>query len=668
MRNLYKFQMLLAFLLMITVAGAKAQVQTARQVSMIPNSKGYYEYLPQGYNTGSETYPLILFIHGMGELGNAGTSLSRAIANGPGKLINQGVFPTSFTVNGQTFRFIVLSPQFVTWPTVTDIDNIITYAIRNYRVNVNRIYLTGLSMGGALAWEYPGNNSTFANRIAATVPICGASWPDVGRSKIIATANLPVWATHNSGDGMGPASYTSDYVKHINSFNPTPRAKATIFQAAGHDAWTKTYDINFRENGMNIYEWMLQYQRNGTTPPPANLPPVARAGADVTITLPVNSVSLNGSSSSDPDGTISTYNWSKTAGPSSFTFSTTTTANPSVTNLVAGTYTFRLTVTDSKGATATDDINVTVNPAVTTPPPVTGGGTTGSQRVLIDFGLTATGTDQWGKYWNSVSNVQPGVRLTNAKTTTNTATTIGLEVINRIDGTFGTNGPGTNGGNTIGVVGDYPANATSDFAFAHQSTTSGKWRIYGLNAQKYYTIKFWGAKSSSIDYTIQIKRSDETVWREYSASNNTNANNAAVFSFSGKSDVSFDIRTKSGSNGFGYINVVDITSADAPTNIPPSTGTGDGTVEPQDPVSVLSIYPNPVGSTLILGVNNTYTGKLLIQIVDMKTGAIKQELNSNKAQTGAIQISIPLTNVPSGTYLARVWQGFKAEKAQFIKP
>lgn len=99
----------------------------------------------------------------------------------------------------------------------------------------------------------------------------------------------------------------------------------------------------------------------GTTPPTStNNPPVANAGSDIAITLPTNTVNLNGSASSDSDGKIVTYAWTKTAGPSQFQITTTGSVTTSVTGLAAGVYVFRLTVTDDKGATASDDVTVTV--------------------------------------------------------------------------------------------------------------------------------------------------------------------------------------------------------------------------------------------------------------------------------------------------------------------
>ena len=92
-----------------------------------------------------------------------------------------------------------------------------------------------------------------------------------------------------------------------------------------------------------------------------NKPPIAVAGPDQVITLPTDSVSLDGSASSDPDGTISVWLWKKISGPASFSIGNSSTANAKAKNLVAGTYKFELIVTDDKGASAKDTLQVIVN-------------------------------------------------------------------------------------------------------------------------------------------------------------------------------------------------------------------------------------------------------------------------------------------------------------------
>ena len=73
----------------------------------------------------------------------------------------------------------------------------------------------------------------------------------------------------------------------------------------------------------------------------ANIPPVADAGLDQTITLPVNIVTLSGSGS-DADGTIATYNWTKISGPAIYTIVNPGSAATDITGLVQGVYQFQL--------------------------------------------------------------------------------------------------------------------------------------------------------------------------------------------------------------------------------------------------------------------------------------------------------------------------------------
>jgi lysophospholipase L1-like esterase len=126
----------------------------------------------------------------------------------------------------------------------------------------------------------------------------------------------------------------------------------TINLAAG----TQTIRLLSTSNlGWNI-NWL---EIKSATIVAANQSPLANAGADKTITLPANSVTLSGSGS-DPDGSIASYAWSKVSGGAA-TINSPSTASTTVSGLAQGSYIFRLTVTDNAGATAFDDVLVTVN-------------------------------------------------------------------------------------------------------------------------------------------------------------------------------------------------------------------------------------------------------------------------------------------------------------------
>jgi hypothetical protein len=151
-----------------------------------------------------------------------------------------------------------------------------------------------------------------------------------------------------------------------------------------------------------------------------NKPPIAAAGPDVIITLPTDSVLLDGSKSSDPDGTISTWQWTKISGPASFHITHMDSAKTFVKNLVAGTYQFVLTVTDDKGASASDTVQAIVqDPALPNHPPVACAGT--DQTITLPAssatldGSCSTDSDQniTGYAWAKISGPSSG-NITNA--------------------------------------------------------------------------------------------------------------------------------------------------------------------------------------------------------------------------------------------------------------
>jgi hypothetical protein len=264
-----------------------AQTMTPKYISTGPNSNGFYEYLPAGYSVGNgKKYPLLVYLAGEGELGNGGSQLPTMLDHGPANVINEGNWPGSFTVNGKTFSFVVISPQFVNVPGDGDIDDVINYAVAHYQVDTGRIYLTGFSLGGNVLWTYISNWQP-ARRLAAVVPIAaGQMYTGMNGATVVALSNLPVLATSNEWDEMVPSSYTVQAVNNINSVTPhcNPPAWDTLFPDSGHEGWTKTYDPNTKlRYGLNMYQWMLQYSRDPgdtlpTPPPPPPTPqPVALA-------------------------------------------------------------------------------------------------------------------------------------------------------------------------------------------------------------------------------------------------------------------------------------------------------------------------------------------------------------------------------------------------------
>lgn len=417
------FGVILSLMVLSLVTYAQGN-QTA--ISVPVNSSGSQNlqallHKPNDYSSTSTSYPLVIFLHGAGEAGN---SLSRIYNNsgagGPAYFIAQNQWPSSFTnpSNGQSYKFLVVSPQASGWSTsATQLNYIIKHIVTNYRVDVNRIYITGLSAGGAGVVGYGVNKDletgvaiTPFYQAAAIVPMSAAiSNPPQSYGAAIVANGVRPW-----GFGSTPSDIHGELTfQLINRVNAAQSGYGRFSNYnGGHCCWNTYYNPNYREtiNGrsMNIYEWMLQYSRNGSTPPPSNQSPMANAGSPQIITLPSNSVTVTGSGS-DPDGSISAYAWTKISGPSQFTIASPSQAQTSINNLVQGSYQFQLRVTDNQGATGIANITITVNPAAASnQPPVANAGP--DQNITLpanSVNLNGSGTDPNGSIasyaWTKIS-------------------------------------------------------------------------------------------------------------------------------------------------------------------------------------------------------------------------------------------------------------------------
>jgi len=392
---------------------------------------GAWLHLPDDYSTTKENYPLIIFIHGVGE---GGSDVNAVLRQGLPKLIANGA-KMNFTVGGKLFKFIVISPQFYGgWANEAMIQSVLDDMKARYRVDASRVYLTGLSAGGYGTWNYVASGKQYADNIAAIVPVSPAAI-DVNKlnnfCNTVVAAKVPVWSF--AGGGSGDASFLNNMQKfeqQYNSCNPAVKAISTVVPGSGHEAatWDKAYDATHTYQNPNIYEWMLQYSKGGTTTPPANAAPVANAGQNATITLPVASISLDGSASTDADGTIAAYKWTQISGPSTGVFTAATAAKTTVNALVAGSYVFELTVTDDKGATASARVTITVNAAAAIPPPVVTlansniSVTAPTSSVVLDGSASSAPNSTIASYkWEKISGPAAGALVTSnaAKATVN---------------------------------------------------------------------------------------------------------------------------------------------------------------------------------------------------------------------------------------------------------
>ncbi|MFY1828058.1 PKD domain-containing protein [Myxococcus fulvus] len=253
---------------------------------------GHVVYLPPGYDAGTN-WPIVIFLHGAGERGDGGPNqLKRVRAMGLQSYIDR---------NGKDYPFILVSPQTSTsnyWndqEALDSLDPFIERILSTYKVDRKRVYLTGLSMGGAGTFSYA---STFPSKLAAAIPVCNGGYgSSVARAQAMVNANLPVWGSHAIND---PASYsgTRDWFTRMGEAlgatasvmstytypsraqtaffrqgparwewvdgqtaqdaSGTPPAKPvlfTLFHDGGHSIWDRVYQEP------KVLSWMLAQQR-----------------------------------------------------------------------------------------------------------------------------------------------------------------------------------------------------------------------------------------------------------------------------------------------------------------------------------------------------------------------------------------------------------------------
>jgi hypothetical protein len=229
---------------------------------------------------------------------------------------------------------------------------------------------------------------------------------------------LPLNSINLSGNGSDPDGSITTYAW----------AKVSGPAATLTNANTATLSLNDLLEGTYTFRLTVTDNKSATAfdevnvtvlPQIINQVPLANAGADQTITLPTNSLNLTGSGS-DPDGSISTYAWTKVSGPTA-TITNATSAVVSLSDLLAGTYVFRLTVTDNAGATASDDVTVKVNALAVNQSPVANAGPDRSITLPTNtITLNGSGSDPDGSIatYSWVKTSGPAAILTGAATPT----------------------------------------------------------------------------------------------------------------------------------------------------------------------------------------------------------------------------------------------------------
>lgn len=201
-------------------------------------SLNYLIALPEGYDKENEAVPLLLFLHGAGERGN---NLDLVKKHGPPKMVEKG----------HDFGAIVVSPQCpknTWWTEHTDVLLALIDKIeKEHNVDRDRIYVTGLSMGGYGTFAL---SAAAPQRFAAAVPICGGGT----RTQAKTLSSLPMWVFHGDADKVIPVDESTRMVKAMNQVNGE-HAKLTIYEGVGHNSWDRAY------GDKAMWKWLFEQKR-----------------------------------------------------------------------------------------------------------------------------------------------------------------------------------------------------------------------------------------------------------------------------------------------------------------------------------------------------------------------------------------------------------------------
>ncbi|MGC4075163.1 MAG: alpha/beta hydrolase-fold protein [Nibricoccus sp.] len=251
-----RFARVLAAALIALAACATARAATAadfayRTYTDASGSTPYRIFTPRNYHPAAR-YPLVMFLHGSGERGTNNTSQLNNNANGALVFV-QGPAGTSDTTYETNYPCFMIAPQSTgDWSEAvrrTHLRAIIEGLINEFSIDPDRIYVTGLSMGGAGTWDQLAQNPT---RFAAGVPICG--W---GAGNYAAFKTVPLWVFHSENDPTVGVSGSDDAVNALRNNGGDPIYSR--YATGGHGSWTEAY------KNPHLIPWVMS-QRRGTAP------------------------------------------------------------------------------------------------------------------------------------------------------------------------------------------------------------------------------------------------------------------------------------------------------------------------------------------------------------------------------------------------------------------
>jgi len=212
----------------------------------------YLLYLPNGYDQATDRlWPLIFFLHGSGD---DDYDSAFVLSYGLPAVLQAGEQP-------EEFPFIVVSPQAFpggTWWTedaLPILDALLGDVLETYRADPDRVYLTGLSMGGYGAWYLA---TTYPDRFAAMVSVSGSGYQSPflpGEETLCRMQDLAVWAIHGALDQLSEPE-----VSRLNTLALKASCLGevvwTLYEDEGHIG---TYERAYRDP--ELYQWLLEHHR-----------------------------------------------------------------------------------------------------------------------------------------------------------------------------------------------------------------------------------------------------------------------------------------------------------------------------------------------------------------------------------------------------------------------
>lgn len=199
----------------------------------------FVAYYPENME---ENMPLVVQLHGAGEVGNGGEELWKVDRNGFSHMLSEGKdYPCIF--------IMPQCPKESIWVVeVLNIHSFIQKVMETFPVDPKRVYLTGLSMGGQGTWY---TAIRFPDTFAAIAPICGRGLPGRRASFL----KMPIWAFHGIDDDIVPPTESLDMIRSIRTLGGNPsEVKLTMVDHVAHNVWEYAYNEQ-------LLEWLLAQKR-----------------------------------------------------------------------------------------------------------------------------------------------------------------------------------------------------------------------------------------------------------------------------------------------------------------------------------------------------------------------------------------------------------------------